>query len=126
MATATQRSRLRNDVGAPDDETVITNAAIDDYFVRATEDYPSGSAAVLFASAKIYALRQMKAKAHKFFDYDQNDSSVKKSQVFKNIDSLLKDAKAELADALDADAGSAVKISRTRRKPTRIVEYPDG
>lgn len=125
MATDTQRSRLRLDVLGADDSSVISNAMVDDYFVRAAEDYPSGSAAVLFASAKIYALRQMKAKAAKLVDFEQNDASEKLSQMYKQIDGLLKDARAELDDALTAESGSPVKISRTRRKPTRIVEYPD-
>jgi hypothetical protein len=124
VATDSQRARLRGDLGAPDDESVFTNAEIDDYFLRASEEGYTGDVAV-FRRARLIALDQLLASNSKLVNYQQNEASEDLSDVFKHLQALRKIYQADLDDAADGDK-SAAKWGNTRRRPRRRERYPHG
>lgn len=123
MATATQRTRLRADIGAtvtslPDDDA-------DDIFTEAGEEYTDASS--IKAYTRVLAIQRLFASAAKLADYTQNQSQEKQSQVFDHLKTLLAFWRGKLADATAAaSANGAARFAGMRRKPKRIKEYPGG
>jgi hypothetical protein len=123
MATATQRTRFRLNLGLDDDETVFTNTEVDDIFVEAAEEHTS-PAKLKVAYALVIGAKRLKRKAATLADYTANDSSEKLSQVFKNLDSIYKDVLADYTVLLEAQRPK-MRVAVPTKKPARKVEWPD-
>lgn len=111
---------FRDDIG--DANSVFIDADIDRLETRAIARYGADAA---YEGARVLAIQQLIANAAKFSDYTANESSEKKSQVFKNLKDLLDIYKADLDDVLEDSAGSNVRMGNTSKKPPRRKEYPD-
>lgn len=114
---------FRADIG--DVNEAFADAEIDKLETRATNRW---GADVAYEGARVLAVQQLMANSAKLTDYTANESSEKKSQVFKNLQDMLKLYKADLADKQNelAQAASAnARFGGTRKKPTRLKEYPD-
>lgn len=121
MATATQRERLRADIGA--DETSLPDADADDIYTEAGERYTDADS--IDAYARVVAIRRLMASAARETDYTAGESSEKASQVFAQLRALLPVWEAALNDAvLSASTSGAARFGGMRRKPKRIREYP--
>lgn len=122
MPTSDQRSDLRLDLGLDDDETVLTNTAIDRLYTRAAESYTDTG--VIEAWVRVQACRQLRNKASTLTDYTQNASSERLSQVFANLDKMQAGFERDLA-AAKRSGMSSVRKGTMNGKPTREKEYPD-
>ena len=121
MATALQRSRLRDDIGAT--ETSLFDDEADDIFVEAGELYTDGAS--LTAATRVIAIRRLLASSAKLTDYRQNQSSESLSDVFEHLYRLLTYWEGELGKAVAAASTTgAARFSGLRRRPKRIKEYP--
>ena len=123
MATETQRSRLRSDIGA--DSTSLPDVDADAIFTEAEEVYTDANS--ITAYTRVLAIRRMMANAAKLTDYTQNESQEKQSQIFGQLQKLLAFWQGELDTAVSAaSAIGAARFGGLRRKPKRIKEYPGG
>lgn len=120
MATATEIARLRSDIDA--NSTSLPDQEASDIFTEAGESYTD--AASITAYTRILAIRRLLASSAKLTSYRQNESQESLSDVFKHLQALLKVWQDELATAVIAGNGSAVRSGRTQYKPARIKEYP--
>ena len=111
---------FRADIGDVND--AFEDPEIDQLETRAIAKYGSDLA---YEGARVLAINQLLANAAKLSDYTANDSSDKKSQVFKQLAELRKIYKAELDDAEETAAGAKVRMGRTTTKLSRRKEYPD-
>jgi hypothetical protein len=114
---------FRADIG--DANEAFGDEEIDKLETRATNRW---GADVAYEGARVLALQQLLASSAKFNDYTSNESSEKKSQIFKNLQELLKVYKADLDDKQDeiaAAAGAKARFGGTVKKPSRLKEYPD-
>lgn len=111
---------FRADIG--DANSAFADADIDTLETRAIAKYGADAA---YEGARLMAVNQLIANAAKFSDYTANESSDKKSQVFKNLLELRKIYKSDLDDAIEDAAGSSVRMGRGRIKPPRRKELPD-
>lgn len=111
---------FRADIG--DVNEAFSEPEIDQLETRATAKY---GADVAYEGARVLAINQLLANAAKLSDYTANDSSDKKSQVFKQLNELRKIYKADLDDAVESSAGASVRMGRTTKKLSRRREYPD-
>lgn len=111
---------FRADIG--DVNSAFTDADIDTLETRATAKYGADSA---YEGARVMAINQLIANAAKFRDYTANESSDKKSQVFKHLKDLRTIYKDELDDAIEDASGASVRMGRGRIKPPRRKELPD-
>lgn len=124
MATLVEQQRLRLDLGlAADDETTLSNDAIDAIFDEAGETYTDSSS--LLASTRVIAIDRMLMQAANDVDYTQNQTSEKASQRYAMLTKERDKWQARLDVAIDAGRSSAARFGRTTRKPARIKEYPD-
>ncbi len=125
MATETQRQRLLADIGA--DAEVFTVAELDELFSRAAETYPSGGEAVVFACARVLAVRQLIARlVPQLVKYRQGESTEDRTPVLTGLQAMLKLYEDELSDALNAEQGGTIRWGRlARRNPTRDREFPN-
>lgn len=121
MATALQRSRLRDDIGAT--ETSLFDDEADAIFVEAGELYTDEAS--LTAATRVIAIRRLLASSAKLTDYRQNQSSESLSDVFEHLYRLLTYWEGELGKAVAAaSTAGAARFSGLRRRPKRIKEYP--
>jgi hypothetical protein len=111
---------FRADIG--DANSAFTDAEIDTLEQRAIARW---SEDVAYEGARVLAINQLLASAAKLADYAANESSEKKSQVFKHLSELRKLYKSDLDDARDDVAGASVRSGRSTRKLSRRKEYPD-
>lgn len=121
MATETQRTRLRADIGA--NETSLPTTEADDIFSQAGESYTA--AAAIEAYARVIAIQRLLASSAKLATYRQNQSSENASDVFDHLDKLLTRWEKNLSKATTGGQ-SVVKFGRTRSIPRSISEYPNG
>lgn len=123
MATETQRTRLRSDIGAT--ITSLPDDAADDIFTEAEEMYTDATS--ITAYTRVLAIRRMMANAAKLTDYTQNESQEKQSQVFAQLKQLLAFWQSELDTAVAAASTiGAARFGGLRRKPKMVKEYPGG
>lgn len=123
MATATQRSRFRTDLGLADDEKVFTDAAIDDLFLRADTVYSNPE--IVYAYARLLGVDQLIAKTvPQLTKYKQGESSEDPTPILQGLCALRKIYDDALQSTI-ASASGNVRIMGLRRKPTRLKEYPD-
>lgn len=124
MATVTQRTRFRNDIGDSLTSPAFSDAEIDDLYTRATEQNITDTESVeTFTRWKGY--EQLLANAAKRASYMQNQSSERLSDIFKHLKDMLNYWKKRYDDAVAADNGGVIAWGAPRKKPTRLVEYPD-
>lgn len=110
-----------------DNSTTLPDEALAPLFTDvSTIDRPGAGEKVVAWAVVIDRLQYLKADAAKKVDYKSGESSESLSQLYKHLDDLLEDAEVGLAKAVSDDAGSIIRIAKTRRKPTRLKEYPDG
>lgn len=121
MATDSERTRLRADIGA--NEYSLPDEEADDIFTEAGETY-TGTAA-LNAYARVIALRRLLASSAKLTTYKQNQTTENLSDVFGHLKELLAHWQGEVT-AATATGQSVVKFGRPRVIPRRIAEFPDG
>lgn len=120
MATETQRTRLRGDIGAND--ASLPNTEADDIFTEAGESYTETAA--VEAYARVIAIRRLLASAAKMATYKQNQSSENVSDVFDHLEKLLDRWEKNLDKATSAGQ-SVVKFGRPKNIPQRLAEYPN-
>lgn len=114
---------FRADIG--DMNGAFSEAEIDVLFERGASAYGES---VAEQGARVLAVTQLIANAAKLSDYTANDSSDKKSQVFKHLKELRQMYKRDLDDAIEGAAlaaGGSFRAGRTVKKPARLKEYPD-
>ncbi len=121
MTTATDRARLRRDVGA--DVTSLPDADADALFVEAAETYSDTTTATAYT--RVLAIQGLLASSAKLTSYRQNQSSEEASDVFEHLSRLLELWEEKTADGVMASGNGAMRFGRTGKKPTRIKEYPD-
>lgn len=124
MATATQRMRFRNDVGDDLTNPSFSDAEIDDLYLQATEQSITDVESVE-TFVRWRAFEQLLVNAAKRVTYTQNQSSETLSDLFKHLKDMLDYWKKRFEDAVAAVSGSAIMWGAPRKKPTRLVEYPD-
>lgn len=122
-ASTAEKTRFRRKLDGT--ETTMPDTYIDDVFDEAESDYSGYTRKVIVAAAYVLCIKDMKARASKLTDYDQNDSSEKRSQLLKNLDNLLKDYEGELAVLLESETVSPAFFGVSKVKPSRLKEYPD-
>ena len=122
MATATQRTNFRLDLGLNDDETVFTDTEVNNIFTRAGAKYSNTD--VKEAYARVIGVVQLRNKTANQVDYKANDSDEKLSQIFKNLDRMKKDFQADLDVALKTSLPK-MRVAVPKRKPKRTIELPD-
>lgn len=123
MATETQRTRLRADIGANEISLPATEA--DDIFLEAADSYTDTAA--IHAQARVIAIRRLLANSAKLTTYRQNQSSENASDVFKHLKELLELWQGRLdkiEEGLAKTGQSVVRFGRPRRIPRHIKEYP--
>jgi hypothetical protein len=120
MATDTQATRLRADIGATD--ASLPKTEVDDIFEEASESYTATAA--IKAHTRVIAIRRLLASSAKLTTYRQNQSSENLSDIFKHLEKLLAHWENQLS-AANATGQSVAKFGRTRSIPRRIAEFPD-
>jgi hypothetical protein len=120
MATAAERSRLRDDIGA--DSTTLSDAEADEIFIESGEVYTDANS--LIAYTRVIAIRRLLASSAKLVSYRQNETQESASDVFKHLKDLLKLWQDETIVAVNLAAGSVARFGKTKYQPTRIREYP--
>lgn len=122
MTTSTERTRFWSDTGTS--VTVFTADEVDAIFVEAGEIYTDATS--IYAYTRVLGLRRLLASAAKLTDYTQNQSQEKQSQVFDHLRALLTFWQSEANNAVAAAVTtSAARFGGQRRKPARIIEYPN-
>lgn len=122
MATATERSRLRSDIGA--DVTSLPDVDADAIYTEAAESH--SDARVVHAEARVIAIRRLLASSARLTSYRQNNSTENLSDVFKHLQSLLGLWEGN-RDRAVAEAGSgAARFGGVRPRPAAVREYPYG
>jgi hypothetical protein len=111
---------FRGDIG--DKNSAFDDPDIDRLETRATARW---GADVAYEGARVLAVQQLLANTAKFADYTANESSEKKSQIFKNLKDLLDIYKEDLDDVIEGVAGASVRMGRGSTIPPRRKEYPD-
>jgi hypothetical protein len=121
VANEAQRTRFWADTGS--NEHVFDPDEVDDIFTEAGESY--SDTAALTAYTRVIGIRRLLASSAKLTTYRQNQSSENLSDVFKHLKELLSFWQDEVAAADGLSSGSKARFGGVRRKPSRIVEYPD-
>lgn len=123
MATETQRTRLRRDIGAT--VTSLSDDDADDIYTEAGEEYTDADS--IKAYTRVLAIQGLLASSAKLADYTQNQSAEKQSQVFDHLMKLLAlwEKKLSMATAAASPNGAA-RFGGMRRKPKKIKEFPGG
>jgi hypothetical protein len=98
-ATATQRSRVRRDLGDNSTPPTFDDVEIDDAFDRAAEEYSDPF--VIYAYARVILLDTLIASSAKLVNYRQNQSEEDQSDIAKALERLRKTYAAALNDAID-------------------------
>ncbi len=120
MPTTIQYTRVRNDLRW----SALTNAQIDDWYLRAEDRYGSITEAVE-AQVRIYGVRELIMDAAKETDYKQGQSSESLSQIVSNLTKYaLPIFKNDLLEALEAEYPNAM-WGALRRTRSTLVEYPE-
>lgn len=122
MATASERTWFRLELGLDDDESVFTDSEIDGIYETAAVDHP-GDATLTGALALVIGVRRLKRKTVSLTDYDQGESSEKLSQVFKHLAAVESDIKAEYY-RLRAQSQTPMRMGRLKKVPSRQERYP--
>lgn len=122
-ATTAEKTRFRRKLDGT--EVTMPDAYIDDVFNEAEESYTGYARPVIVTAAYVLCIKDMKTRAARLTDYDQNDSSEKRSQLLKNLDNLLKDYEGELAQLVEMGSSSPAFFGVPNVKPSRLKEYPD-
>lgn len=121
MATETERTRLRADIGA--NVTSLPDDDADDIFTEAGEVYTDANS--IAAYTRVLAIRRLLASSARLTDYTQNQSQEKQSQVFDHLKALLAFWQNELDTAVSAASTvGAARFGGMRRKPKKVKEYP--
>lgn len=120
--TQSQIDRLRRDTGTT--ETSLPDEDIQDIFDEAGEKYSDSATAASFA--RVLVIQSLLSNAAKLHSYKANESSENLSDVFKNLQALLKVWEGKVSDAITDAAGSsgAARFGGLRRKPAKVREYP--
>lgn len=125
MATATQRTRFRRNVGDPGGTPpMFEDTEIDDMFDEAGEEYPSGSAKLLIIAASLKGWEARWAGAVADTSYTQNATSESLSDKARAIKSAVEQWTKKLEDALRDDQPAIGWVS-TKVFPTVVKDYPD-
>lgn len=125
MAGAIDYQRLRQDIGLQaNDTTSLSDVDAEAIFVEAGESY--SDAASIKASTRILALQRLMAQAALQTNYTQNNSREENEKIFGHYADLLKLWGERLGYAVGLSSGSAARFGRSRRKPARIKEHPNG
>ena len=114
---------FRADIG--DVNTAFDDTEIDRLETRATDRW---GADVAYEGARVLAVQQLLSNSAKLVDYSANESSEKRSQIFKQLLEMLKLFKDDLKDMQQtiAEASSSnARFGGTRKIPSRLKEYPD-
>lgn len=119
MAITEEQQAMLDDIGAREED--FYPEVLDRNFARALAAYPDNDPARV-VQAKILSLIQLRAVAMKLNDYKQNETTENRSQIFRQIDSVLKDARAELQAILTGDITISTGMVSGRRPPRH--EFP--
>lgn len=120
--TQSQIDRLRRDTGST--EASLSDEDIQDIFDEAEEKYTDTATATAYT--RVLTIQSLLSGAAKMTSYKQNESSENLSDVFKNLQALLKVWEGKVSDAITDAAGSsgAARFGGLRRKPAKVREYP--
>lgn len=120
--TQTQIDRLRRDTGT--NETSLPDEDIQDIFDEAGERYTDET--TIAAYARVLVIQSLLSSSAKLATYKQNESQENLSDIFKNLQALLKVWEGKVDAAITEAAGSsgAARFGGLRRKPAKVREYP--
>lgn len=122
-ATTTEKTRFRRKLDG--NATSLPDDYIDAVFDEAEEDYAGYDRAVIVKHALVLGVDDLIVKASKLTDYDQNQSSEKRSQIVKALRELRKSFVADREQAIiDTEQQTGVRFGKMKRKPTRQKGYP--
>lgn len=122
-ATATEKTRFRRKLDG--DATSMPDAYIDAVFDEAEETYAGYERAVIFKQALVLGVDDLLMKSAKTVDYDQNQSSEKRSQIHKALLNLRKILIGDREDEIVASKNQVgVRFGKMKRVPTRQKGYP--
>lgn len=122
-ATSDEKTTFRYEFDG--DETTMPDAWIDALFNTAESDYAGEDRRVQVQAAYLNASRQLRNRAAKQVDYQQNNAQEKLGQLRAHWDSVVKDYERQLALTLADTKGAPLRIGRGKAVPTRRKEYPD-
>lgn len=120
-ATSSEKTLFRTRLGG--NATAMPDAYVDAIFDEAETDYAGYSRSVQVNAALYIGAQDLLANAAAQVDYDANESSEKRSQRFKHLESLVK-LRRQLLDEALADTTSGVYGGVIRPIPTRKRDYP--
>jgi hypothetical protein len=119
MATATQRERLRLDIGAT--VSSLPDLEADAIYEEAGESYTDTASLNIYA--RVIGLRRILASSAKLTSYAQNESRENLSDVFKHVKELLLMWEETLAVA-EGGAEGAVRSGRQVHSPDYRNDWP--
>lgn len=123
MAELIDYQRLRMALGLrPDDESQIDNDQAELIFVQAGETYTDAAGITVYT--RVLALDSLLMQAANDVDYTQNNTTEKASQRYAMLSKERDKWQKRLEEVIAAARSSAARFGRTKRKPTRIYEYP--
>lgn len=129
MSTAVVRSAFRRNVGDPGgQQSLFSDAEIDDLLAEGEEYYPDNSAQVHMAYAVMMGYEALAARYVTQVNMKANASSEDLSDISKAYERGVKRWKERLDTLLmeeDDASGVALRMSSTRKTPRRDMEYPD-
>lgn len=123
MATIADYNQLRDDLDLT--EATLNNTKAQEVFDRAAAEYPNNAAAA-DKHARVIVLDQMLMTASKRNSYKRNQATENLKEIVDNLEKRRDEwiAKRDLAN--NTTAGGKARFGRTRRKPTKVREYPGG
>lgn len=125
MATAEERDRLRADIGT--DGNTFSDAELDAMFTEAASVYADRGDEVVYAYARIIAMRRLiAATIPQVAKYRSGESSEDRTPVLAGQQALLKIYEQAFEDTLQSAGGGALRFARLNRaKPKREREWPN-
>lgn len=99
---------FQGDLGISTDQSVFTDAELERLYTRASSDY---------ATAMVYALRQLLMDAAKLNDYKAGASSESKGQVFDHLSKMLETWCAEAGIAVGKLSAGVIDLDFMEKGP---------
>jgi hypothetical protein len=118
-ATATERTRFRRKLAAPD----FDEDEVNDIFDEMASTYADYSRDVVFAAALVEGVDNLLLEASKRTNYSAGASSESHSDVFRALYKMREKFEAKLTDTIESES-VAVRFGSLKKHPSRKRELP--